>query len=297
MKYRYKIFGYYVESEIELDAYEVYFDKPEVTIRIGKVNKEPLKSGNVWIYFSKENQFVVFHVPEIGAYEISGGKDILIEPDEGAIGSEIQLYLLGSAFGLLMHQKGVFPLHGSTVDMGAFCITFVGHSGAGKTSLASGFIERGFRILSDDVSRIDIIGGVRFVYPSYPSQKIWKDALTQLEIDHDPQKRILKRMEKLYVNDRERFSLTEKPIRAVVEIQPVEVSEPVLMQLKNPDALNVLITHSYRQEIMGQYTDLGAHLRFCSELVMAVPVYRLLRSNKGFTVVEQVDILVDYFGT
>lgn len=296
MKYKYKIFGYCVESEIILDAYEANFDQPEVTIELGTVNKDLLGLANGGWYFSKNDKHVAFYIPEIAAYEIIGEYTIIVEPDRGAVASEIQLFLLGSAFGFLMHQQGVFPLHGSTVDIGTSCLALVGHSGAGKSSLASGFIERGFRLLTDDVSRIGLINGINYVYPSYPSQKIWKDAVAHMAIEHDPEKRVMNRMDKFYVNDRNRFSVNAMPIEAVIEIYPSDVKEPVLVRLEKRDALNVMITHSYRQEMMGEHTDLGAHLRFCSELAMVVPVYRLLRPRDGFTVREQVNVLVEYFG-
>lgn len=279
-----------------LDAYEADFDQPDVTIKLGTVNKDLQGLENGGWYFSKNDKYVAFYIPEIGAYEIIGENTIIVEPEMDAIASEIQLFLLGSAFGFLMHQKGVFPLHGSTVDMGASCITLVGHSGAGKSSLASGFIEHGFRLLSDDVSRIGLIEGIHHVYPSYPSQKIWKDAVAHMRIEHDPVKRVMNRMDKFYVNDRNRFSVDAKPIVAVIEIYPSDVTKPILNQLEKRDVLNVLITHSYRQEMMGEHTDLRGHLRFCSELAMRIPVFRLQRPREGFTVRGQVDVLVEYLG-
>lgn len=296
MKHKYILFGYYVESEIMLDAYEADFDQPDVRIEIGLMNSQLTKLEKGGCYFSTKDNSAGFRVPQIGAYEISDGKNILITPEKSASDSEIQLYLLGFAFGLSMLQRGVFPLHGSTVDIGSSCLTLVGHSGAGKSSLASGFIERGFRLLTDDVSRIGLINGIHHVYPSYPSQKIWKDAVAHMGIEYDPQKRVTNRVDKFYVNNRSRFSVDAKPIKAVVEIYPADVNKPSLVQFKKADALNTLLTHNYCHGMMGKNSDLSAHLSFCTELVMSVPVYRLLRPNEGFTVRAQVDVLLEYFG-
>lgn len=290
---KYRIFGYNVTSEIVLDAYIGDFDLGDVTIKVRSINKEAfgIEAGGWW--FSKNEKHVCFYVPEIGAYEIIGGNVIIVDPEKEAKDSEIQLFLLGSAFGFLMHQQGVFPLHGSTVDLGCSCLTLVGHSGAGKSSLASGFVERGFKLLTDDVSRIGLKDGIRHVYPSYPSQKIWKDAVSHMGIDYNPDNRILNRFDKFYVNNRERFSDDPQPLKAVIEITPADVTEPILVRPEKRDVLSSLIAHSYRQEMMGDHTDLRSHLQFCSELAMAVPVYRLLRPLEGFTVREQIRTIIE----
>jgi Serine kinase of the HPr protein, regulates carbohydrate metabolism len=293
LKYKYKIFGYNVASEIKLDAYAGDFDLCDLKIKLGRVNKEDfgIEAGGWW--FSNNEKHISFYIPEIGAYEIVGGNVIFVDPDQESKDSEIQLFLLGSAFGFLMHQRGVFPLHGSTVDLGFSCLTIVGHSGAGKSSLASGFVERGFKLLTDDVSRTGLKDGIRHVYPSYPSQKIWKDAVSHMGIDYNPENRILNRFDKFYVNNRERFSEEPQPLKAVIEIYPANVVEPTLIRPEKRDVLNILIAHSYRQEMMGDHTDLRSHLQFCSELAMTVPVYRLLRPLEGFTVREQIRAIGD----
>lgn len=295
MKYKYKIFGYDVASDIEIDAYETNFEQPEITIIVGTINKQFLGLIYEQVYFSEKDKRVCFYVPQTGIFEVTDGKKIMVEPDEGAIDSEIQLFILGIAFGFLMNQMDVFPIHGSTVNMGTSCLTFIGHSGAGKSSLAAGFVERRFQLLTDDVSRIGLIKNVHHVYASYPSQKMCEDTVRYMEIDHDPQKRVMNRMNKIYVNDRSRFSIDVKPIGAVIEIFPSEVSDPLLIRLEKREALQALITHSYAKELMGQCMDLVKHFRFCSELAITVPVYRLIRPLEGFTVREQVDILIDHF--
>lgn len=296
MKYKYKIYGYDVESELELDVYEANFEQSDVTIKIGKVNKNLIELKNEWFHFSEKDNRFIFYIKKIGTCDIIGGKDIIIEPDEGALDSSVRLVILGLAFGILMQQRGVFPLHGSTVDLGDSCLTLIGHSRAGKTSLATGFIEHGFKLLADDVSRIGLIDDVNHVYPSYPSQRIWKDTVVHMGIEYDPKKYVVNGMDKFYVNDRNRFSTVPKPIVAVIEIRPKEdMNRPKLIQLNRNESLNILITHSYCLEMMRSHADIGEHLNFCSQLAMRVPVYRLFRPSDRFTVREQVDVLIKHF--
>ena len=297
MAYQYKIFGYDVQSEIEIDAHETQFDSaPDVVIERREIELPNQEEGQYGFWFSNIDASIKMNIPEVGAYMISNGDTIHVQPRAGATPAEIQLFLLGSSFGFLMHQRKEFPLHGSAIDLGETSIVLVGHSGAGKSSLASGFVERGYTLLTDDVARVtrDADTGVYTVHPSYPSQKIWKDAVEQLEIEYDENNRIMNRMDKFIVNAKERFSVTPRALAGIVEIMPGDVGAPFVVRLEGKERLNALIAHSYRQEMMGPYTDLGAHLRWCSGLVGRVPVYRVYRPRVGFTVSEQVGALMAY---
>lgn len=295
MTHNYMIFGYRVNSAFELDAYASDFDHPDVIVENGQIscfNETLVEAG---FYSELEEDLIAFNVPDIGAYEIKNGNKITVQPLDGAIPQEISLFILGSAFGFLMHQNKVFPLHGSTVDLGDGCITLVGHSGAGKSSLASGFVERGYKLLSDDVSRVECIDDVYYVHPSYPTQKIWKDGIDKLALSYDPQHRVLNQLDKFHIKSRDRFCDLRKPLVGIIEIVPSDVTEPTLVQMEKAAVLNALITHSYLQDFMGGKTDLGAHLRFCTSLSKSVPVYRILRPIEGFTVREQVEAIVAQF--
>jgi hypothetical protein len=111
-----------------------------------------------------------------------------------------------------------------------------------------------------------------------------------MDIDYNPQKIISNRFEKYYLDDRKQFFEDPKPLGSVIEIQPADVRAPLLTRLNKLDSLNVLITHSYRQEMMRAYRNnvLKKHLHFCSSLAMVVPVYRLLRPLGNFTIDEQI---------
>ena len=295
MNHDYIIFGYRVRSAFELDAYACDFDTPEIIVENGQIscfNEELAEDG---FHFSLDENLIAFYVPDVGTYEIRNGNRIIVEPDKGARLQDITLFILGSAFGFLMHQKKVYPLHGSTVDLGDRCLILVGHSGACKTSLASGFVEQGYKLLTDDVSRIEYIDTDHYVHPSYPSQKIWKDGAHHLQLKYNPENRVLRELDKFYFNSRDRFSDSRKPLVGIIEIVPSEVHTPVLIQLEKPAVLNALIMHSYLQEVIGGKTDVGAHLRFCSKLCESIPVYRIMRPYDGFTVKDQVEAIMTTF--
>jgi len=83
--------------------------------------------------------------------------------------ADVRLFLLGSAIGALMHQRGLLVLHGSTVKVGDECVVFLGSSGVGKSTLATQLRHRGYACLGDDVCAISIgEDGVPYAAPAYP---------------------------------------------------------------------------------------------------------------------------------
>lgn len=116
----------------------------------------------------------------VGAYHISKS-EIVIAPKSTATDTELRLFLLGSALGLICHKRGLFPLHASSVLFEGKAIAFSGLSGSGKSTIAAALAMRGYPLLSDDVCVIDThapSGPV--VRPAFPRLKLWQDSLDAL---------------------------------------------------------------------------------------------------------------------
>ncbi len=64
--------------------------------------------------------------------------------------------LMGPGLGAICHQRGLLPLHASAVRVGSRCVAFVGSSGAGKSTLAGLLSMRGYTVLADDLSVLEI---------------------------------------------------------------------------------------------------------------------------------------------
>ncbi len=65
-------------------------------------------------------------------------------------------YLLGPVFGLLLRLRGVTCLHASAVAFDDSSVVFVGPEGAGKSTTAAAFAQRGYAVLSDDIVALSI---------------------------------------------------------------------------------------------------------------------------------------------
>ena len=117
-------------------------------------------------------------VENIGRFFARGGGELLVEPAAGAPPRNLRLFLLGSAMGMLLHQRGLLPLHANAVVIGGRAVAFTGPSGAGKSTLAAWFRDFGYELLCDDVCVIaQDEAGAAVVYPGLPRLRLWRDAL------------------------------------------------------------------------------------------------------------------------
>ena len=116
-------------------------------------------------------------VDKTARYFVADGSRIVVQPEEGASSRNVRLFLLGSAFGLLLHQRGLLPLHANAVEIDGRAVAFAGGPGAGKSTLAAWFSDRGFALIADDVAVIDFEGKTPIIQPGLPRLRLWERAI------------------------------------------------------------------------------------------------------------------------
>lgn len=122
-----------------------------------------------------------FEVPNVARYRVSSGKEIIVEPLPGASILNIRLFLLGSAFGAMFHQRGLLPLHANAIVANGRAFAFAGPSGAGKSTMAAHFLLAcGYWVLCDDICLVTFDAGYPAVWAGVARVKLWQDALDAL---------------------------------------------------------------------------------------------------------------------
>ena len=170
----YHAFGLNIASEIPFLDMETIQGIPDVIIENGEIPDALHDAVVKGVRYEAGPGAFLLKVDGIAGYHVTQGKRIVIQAAPEAVPEEILLFLMGSAMGALLHQRGFLPLHAGAVltDQGA--VILAGPSGIGKSTLNAAFQHQGFPILADDVCAVtaEKNNGAR-VIPGFPRLKLW----------------------------------------------------------------------------------------------------------------------------
>ena len=194
MHYSYHIFGLTFKSVVSLPATTVQpLDPdivPDVFIVFGKTPDYLVDPHFKGEYFQAGSEEFLLQVDGVARYYVKDGRRITIAPESCAEEEEILVFLMGSAFGALLHQRNILVLHAGAIVVNGQSVIFPGPSGIGKSTLTAGFHQRGYPFLADDVCAITMAEGKPAVIPGFPRLKLWADVLKKLNTDKDQLKSV-----------------------------------------------------------------------------------------------------------
>lgn len=277
----YRVSGLSVGSELALPgliALGVDRGTPEVTIRPGAVPQSlenPSASGPTW---QIEDRRFLLRIPGIARFLLSNGNEIQFELEPGADEADIPVFILGTVFGILLHQRGQIVLHASAVRVDGKAILFCGPSGAGKSTMAAALALCGLPLVTDDVCAITVINGIPMAQPDGRQLKLWTQAIEQLELSSSRGPRVRNRLEKFYVEPGAAFS-EALPLGAIYALR--EARPPHATGIERPnvvDAALILQRYAYRPlivERMGQKPD---YFRATATIANAAGIFHLTRA-------------------
>ncbi|MFC4098189.1 HPr kinase/phosphorylase [Paenibacillus xanthanilyticus] len=290
----YESFGLRIASEIELP--ELLPGKPQepdwadIDIRLEDLEQVWREHEVPGDYYAFLPDRLLFYVPDIAIFSVSGGREIRVSPLPGSGETARRLYVLGTCMGTILIQRKTLPLHGSAVLIDGRAYAIVGDSGAGKSTLAKAFVERGHLLLSDDVIAVSQAGpdGRPIVQPAYPQQKLWQQSLDSFGLDRrsfDPLYET-----KYAVPVRSGFCADPVPLAGVFELAKSEEGEIELAPYTGLEPLPILRMHTFRQFLIPQLGGDTWHFGAIARLASHIPVYRLRRpAGPTFTAYELVD--------
>jgi hypothetical protein len=162
----------------------------------------------------------------------------------------IRAYLLGSAIGAVMHQRGILPLHASSVRTAQGVVAFSGPRGFGKSTIAAGLWQHGFDMLSDDILALKVnAGGQVACLRGAPALKLLPDALSRLDLNGVTQKELNDITGKYYVSLHPAVISDELPLWRIYFLH--EGSQIHTRRLAGTESMAHAVSNIYRPELIG----------------------------------------------
>jgi hypothetical protein len=245
--HHYTAYGLHIASEFQLPELQSApgTGSPDVTVRYGYVPASlPEVSANGIAWQSSEGQLLL-NVHQVGRYLIVEDREIRVQPSPSTTDEDIRLFLLGSVLGALLHGRHILVLHASVIQTAKGAVLFMGRSGSGKSTLLGAFLQRGYKMLTDDKAGIVVdSNGAPVALPGMPFLRLTEDAVRKLGFPVDgiiPNSTLDK-----YVVPVDRFCDRQIPVCAAYSVAPHNRADIILEQVKALDRFEALTSQIYR---------------------------------------------------
>jgi hypothetical protein len=283
--YRYGAFGLTIESGESISALQpsalAFAGPADVEILEGAVRipENPQIIDGVEVSVEGDNYYLC--VPGCALFQVVGGRKIVVQVDPRSTRDEAHLYLLGSVFGVLMHQRGILPFHCNAVEIDGSAFLFCGDSGAGKSTLAAYFVQRGYRLLSDDLCALRFDGDGRLrVSGGVERLRLWQDTLEHFGRSSAELALVPGYDQKFDLPLNKRKTAEPLPVVAMYHLRQAYLErEAGIFRLQGLDAANSVTANIYRR----RHADLiGAAPFYLSTAARIVDRVRIFAMNRNW---------------
>lgn len=296
MAFSYSGYNLEIRSEISLPSLAVSpgRSRPNVTIRLGRVIRPTIPESQGF-EFHVSDSGAYFSWPNLGAFFVRSGEEIIVQPVPGAEEAALRLPLLGTVWAVLLHQRQFFVLHASAVAVNGGGVAFLGNKGQGKSTTIATLYRRGHTLIADDTVAVvfDRVGAPALL-PGFPLIKIWPDAaMHSLREDPGDLPQLATNLEKRLREVTDRFSGSPVPLRSICVLSTGETLR--LQRIQPSETIPHLIAHSYVSRygnLLLKGTNASAHLLSISSLAKNVPVY-LLERPRSVGLLDQAAKLIE----
>ena len=154
-RHNYRGYGLLIQSDVELPFHAATGSgRPDLRVRYGQVpDALPVARTRLGLWDAAPGN-VLLRVPGIGRFQVTDGREITVDAENGVKDGAMVSYLTGTVLGACLQQRGIVTLHASAVATPAGAVLFAGRSGIGKSTLLASLTERGYAMLADDVTGI-----------------------------------------------------------------------------------------------------------------------------------------------
>ncbi|WP_294058257.1 hypothetical protein [Sphingomonas sp.] len=247
-------------------------------------------------YFQATARSYLFRQPKQWAVLVEDGREALFEGGPALSEEQFWYSAVTNAAGVAGYQRGMFPLHGSGVLFPAGMVAFTGRSGAGKTTLTAGLVQRDYPLFADDLCLIRPERGTYLTGRGAPEIRLLRDAAEALGWDHDDSFGHQPARDK-FAFVREQSPIDDAPMLAIVELDFAD-GPPRLERLEGVAPFTALVAGIRLRMGLPSFprAQRGPAFALVTRMARDIPVYRFTRPRRYEAFAAGLDLLVGAFG-
>lgn len=293
----YRIHGLTLASELELPELAAAAPDAPVDIRVELGEIQPRlprvqAEGPLWMAGDGE---YLLEIARVARYRVSDGERIRVQPMPDAAPGDVRLFLLGSALGAVLHQRGLLALHAGAVEVHGQAVAFAGHSGAGKSTLVAHLRQRGHRMLGDDLLAVNLDAqGQPWAQPGFARLKLWADALQHLPHRQETLARSNSRLDKYLLATTEDHCGQPLPLTRLYILADNREDERIRLQpLNGLEAMRAIARETYKPRQLRAMGLEQRHFILCGRTAARIQVAVLHRPKTLERMAAVLDFLED----
>ena len=280
--FSYIVSGLGVSSEIALPGLipdeSGSSDAADIVIRGGSVPtalEGVTANGPTW---QLAGEHFLLMIPGILRMLLVGGNTILFETESGVAAEEAAIFISGTGFGILLHQRGRIVLHASAVRVNDSAVLFCGPSGAGKSTLAAALVDVGYDLVTDDFCGLSIhADGSPWVEPDGRQLKLWQNSIDRLSLAERRAAPVRSAIEKYYVEPRA-ATASALPLAAIYVLR--EARPPFAPGIARPnivDAGLMVRNNAYRPAMVRRMAQMDLYFQAAATIAQRAGIFTLTR--------------------
>ncbi len=274
--FTYRLFGLNISSEIECPEIPQTKGDPDVFILLNKIPSHFVTNEPYLYFWQTTTEYFYLGIRDLAKYLVINGNQIIIETAHKFDPVALRIFLLGTVFGALLHQRNLFPLHASVVRKNRLTIGFAGKQGIGKSTIAACFVKHGYTLLTDDVCPMTITKDlIPFVQPGYPIIKLSKNSISLLHYENHSEREFHHRTQK-YRCQVTAFSHTTSQLNVLVILTHCDHTIcSSITPLHGSNKVRALLENTYRLEQIHQMGKSLPHFRYCTDIARNVILFEM----------------------
>jgi hypothetical protein len=220
----------------------------------------------------------LLRIPNVARFLVTGGSEVTFETENDTPVDDIAIFLAGTVFGIVLHQRGRFALHGSAVEVDGKAVLFCGRSRAGKSTIAAALAQRGYPLVTDNLCAVTTATRTPMVLPDGRWVKLWAQAIASLDLGASRGAPVRMRIQKYYVEP-PAAACEALPLGAIYVLR--ETRPPLAEGIDQPPAANaplLLLRHGYLPLLAKRLNRVPSYFKAAIEIANAAGIFNLTRS-------------------
>lgn len=235
---------------------------------------------------------IVRHMDGVFSFSIEAGREITVDPAPNADIDFMRSIIQGELVAAALRQRGLLVLHASCVADDRGAIAFVGLPGWGKTTLATFLLQRGYRLLTDDVLPVSMESGIPEAVPAHPEARLRQEVGRELYDDFEDLEDVHDRTTKKRINLKNQFSKKKKRLKRVYILEGEFKSDNKIETPKKREQIFEIMRHTWANHLLSRPGSRASHLHRASHLARSTNV-RILEREKSIDRIGQLITLIE----